>query len=130
MPARVRITGGNIAGFNNEGFDAQVDRNGNLHVREGVRDFDNKVYEDTDFVLGDSPVTLDFNADTGRNAVEGWIISDGPGDFTVDISRDGLTFGDAFTMKKNEQVDLLRLNIDKLRITHGGTDSAYRVFLI
>ena len=28
----------------------------------------NKSYEDASFLVGDSPVTLDFNADTGRNA--------------------------------------------------------------
>lgn len=130
MAERVRITGGNMGGLNNEGRDAQVDVNGNLHVREGVHNFLNKTYENTSFDSGDSPETCSFHADTGRNAVDGWIQCDGPGNIQVDYSMDGLLYGDKFTVKKNESVDLLRMNINKLRITHTGEDSAYRVFLI
>ena len=60
MAEPVRIAGGNIDGVDAEGHHAQVDKNGNLHTREGHYDFDNKVYEDTSFVTGDSPVVHDF----------------------------------------------------------------------
>lgn len=130
MAERVRISGGNIGGYDNEGYDAQVDINGNLHVREGVHNFLNKSYEDSNFVSGDSPATHDFNADTGRNAVDGYIKCDGPGDIQVDYSMNGLTFGDKFTMKEGEAVWLLHYNIDKIRVTHTGTDSSYRIVLI
>lgn len=129
MAERVRITGGNIDGDNNEGRDAQVDSWGNLRVREGTYQFLNKTYEDTSFVTGDSPQTHDFNADTGRNAVDGYIICDGPGEIQVDISRNGIDFGDKFTIKKGERVNLIHYDIDKIRVTWV-SNSAYRVHLI
>lgn len=129
MAGRVIITGGNIDGVDSTGRDANVDANGNLWVREGHYDFDNKTYEDT-LTVDNSPVTVDFNDDTGRNAVEGWIINDGAGTLTVAVSRRGLVFGDAFTVKKGETVDFLRLDIDSLKLTHSGTDADYRIFLI
>ena len=88
-----------------------------------------KVYEDTSFVTGDSPVTLDVNADLGRNAIDGFIINDGAGNFTVAISDDGTTFGDALTMKDGEIMSLTNLDIDKIKITWA-TNSAYRVFVV
>ena len=130
MAERVRITGGNIDVDDNEGRDAQVDEWGNLRVREGVYKFDNKVYEDASFIEADSPQTHDMNADTGRNAVDGYIISDGPGDIQVDISRNGIAFGEKFTMKKGERVNLLHLDIDKIRVTWVSADSAYRINLL
>ncbi len=129
MANRVRITGGSIDGDSNEGRDAQVDVNGNLRVREGHFNGLNKAYEDTSFVSGDSPATHSFNTDTGRNAIDGWLICDGAGNVQIDFSQDGVTFGDKFTVKKGEVVDLLRLNINKIRVTHV-SDSAYRIFLI
>jgi len=89
----------------------------------------NKSYEDT-VTAGNSPITIDFNADSGRNAKDGWINCDGEGDLTVAFSRDGITFGDAWTMKKGENTGLRNFDIDSLRITHSGIDSAYRVVLI
>ncbi len=129
MAERVRITGGNIDGVDNEGRDAQVDQWGNLRVREGMYDFDNKVYEDASFATGDSPQTHDFNSDASRNAVDGYIICDGPGNIQVDISRDGISYGAKWTMKKGERVNLQHFNIDKIRITWV-SDSAYRINLI
>ncbi|MAF43722.1 MAG: hypothetical protein CMI54_06105 [Parcubacteria group bacterium] len=129
MAERVRITGGDIDGSDNEGHDAQVDKKGNLRVREGIYDFDNITYEDTSFVTGDSPATHDFNADAGRNAVDGYIICDGAGNIQVDVSRNGIAFGSKFTMKKGERVNLAHFNIDKIRVTWV-SDSAYRINLI
>ena len=88
-----------------------------------------KVYEDTSFVTGDSPVTLDVNTDLGRNAIDGFVINDGAGNFTVAISDDGSTFADALTMKKDEVFSLSNLDIDSIKITWVA-DSAYRVFVI
>ena len=130
MAEPVRIAGGYIDGDDNEGYHAQVDRNGNLRVREGHYAFLNYVSEDTNFQVGDSPATFDFNLAASRNAIDGWIVCDEAGDIQVDFSRDGLTFGEKFTMKSGEIVHLLRLDIDKIRVTHTGTDSFYRIFLI
>lgn len=89
----------------------------------------NKTYEDASFLVGDSPFTIDFNDDTGRNSKEGWIINDGPGDFTVQFSRDGVTFGEPWTMKTGELTNVANFDIDTLILTRVG-DSAYRVVLI
>ena len=129
MANRVRISGGDIAGRNNEGYDAQVDKFGNLNVREGAYNFKNKTYETTSFASANSPAVHDFNADMGRNAVDGYIINDGDGDIKVDYSLDGVTFGDKFTMKAGDQVMLLHFNIDKIRVTWVA-DSAYRINLL
>lgn len=126
MAEPVRIVFGNT----NEGIQAQGDANGNLLTREGSYDFDNQTYEDSSFVSGDSPATHDFNTDAGRNAVDGYIICDGAGDIQVDISRDGINYGDKWTMKAGEKVSLCHFNIDKIRITYVSAASAYRINLI
>ena len=125
MPETARIIGHG----NNEQLQAQVDTSDNLQVKEGAIKGTNKVYEDTSFVVGDSPVTLDVNADMGRNARDGYIVCDGAGNILVKISRDGLTFDEQWTQKENEIVELTGLDIDKIRITHV-TDSSYRVNVV
>ena len=130
MAQPVRIIGKSDSRDDNEAIQAQVDSLGNLHVREGAYPGINKTYEDTSFEVGDSPVTHDFYSDTGRYASDGWITCDGPGNIQVDYTRDGITYGDKWTMKKGESVDLLRLDIKKIRITYVSATSGYRIFLI
>ena len=85
-----------------------------------------EAFEDTNFVIGDSPVTLDFNtALGGSNATSGYIINDGPGNFTIAFSTDGVIFGDIHTIKQNEIYEWDNLSIDSVRITWIA-DSAYR----
>ena len=86
-------------------------------------------FEDTSFVTGESPVTLDLNAALGRNANKGSIINDGDGNFTVAFSTNGTAFGDAITMKKNERLEFTDISVDSLKITWV-TNSAYRVTVI
>lgn len=131
MANRVRITGGDIDGDDNEGRDAQVDAWGNLRVREGIYDQDNKTYEITS-LSGTSINTHDFNGDTGRTAVDGYIICDGTGNIKVDVSRDGLVYGDQFTIRAGENIGLAHLKIDSIRVrlTDTTSTSAYRIFLI
>ena len=100
--------------------------NRDIHRRRGVNPDPYQTFEDTSFVTGDSPVTLDVNAALGRNAITGYIINDGNGDFTVAISGNGSSFGDEATMKKNEVMDFEDDSIDTIRITWVA-DSAYRV---
>ena len=92
----------------------------------------NKSYENAAFVVGQSPVLIDFNTDAGRNAKQGWITCDGiagVGNIQVAFSRDGVTFGDNWTMQPGEGTNLESFDIDTLRITWVA-DSAYRVVLI
>ena len=131
MPNAVRIIGHKSDRDQNEYQQAQVDSLGNLHTREGQYPGLNQTYEDTSFVAGDSPAVHDFYTDSGsKRAVDGYIICDGSGDIQVDYTRDGITYGDKWTMKSGERVNLLRLDIKKIRVTHTGTDSSYRINLI
>jgi len=135
---RVRITGGDIDGVDNEGIDAKVDENNRLCVSStpgtvsgGVTSESlNQTYEDDSFISSDSPQSHNFNSDAGRNSVDGWIICDGAGDIQVDYSPDGITFGDKWTMKTGEVVNLSHLNIHTIRITYVSQNSAYRIFLV
>lgn len=91
-----------------------------------------EVFEDTSFVLADSPVTLDVNAALGRNATEFELINDGPGTFTVALSNDGAVFGDEYTMKAGETYSERiseNLSVDSIRLTHV-TDSAFRCLAV
>ena len=104
---------------------ALVDSNGAIISGAGLT----QEYEDTSFVTGDSPVTLDVNTDLGRNAVDGYIINDGPGNFTIAFSDDGTNYGGEHTLRTRERVNLKNLNIDKIRITWI-LDSSYRVAVV
>jgi len=87
-------------------------------------------YEDANFTSGDSPATHDVNSDLGRNGRDGYIVNDGSGDFTVEVSDNGTDYGGTHTIKKSEIFYLEGVDIDSIRITHSGTDSAYRISVI
>ena len=87
-----------------------------------------EVFEDTSFVVGDSPVTLDFNAALGRNATRFSLVNDGAGTFTVKVSNDGDTFGAAYTLKAGETYPeemSVNIDVDSIKLTHV-SDAAYR----
>lgn len=86
-------------------------------------------YEDTSFVTGESPRTLDVNTDLGRNAVDGYFINDGDGNLLIEFSDDGTSYGEQHTIKKGEVVDLENLDIDSIRLTWV-SNSAYRILVI
>jgi len=89
-----------------------------------------KAYEDSSFVAGDSPVVHDFNTDLGKNGREGYIVCDGTGNILVEIANKSFAYGDQFTMKENDILNFQGLEISKVRLTHSGTDSAYRIWVI
>ena len=93
--------------------------------------FDNISYEDASFTDpgGSHLVTHSFNTDAGRNSVDGWLICDGAGSIGVEISRDGLNYGNRYTVKKGERISYERISINKVRILWSA-DSAYRINLV
>ncbi len=103
------------------------DSSGNTIVTEAPIVGTTKAYEDAAFVVGSSPVILDFNTDLGRNAVKGSVVNDGPGDFTVALSPDGSAFGDEMRLTQDDFISLDGMSVDSVRITHVA-DSAYRVW--
>ena len=86
-------------------------------------------YEDTSFVSGDSPAALDIYTDLGRIGHDGYVINDGTGNFTVEISFNGTTYGGLHTIKNGEILKLTGLTIKKIRIIWV-TNSSYRVFVV
>lgn len=86
-------------------------------------------YEDTSFVTGDSPAVHDVNTDLSRNGRDGYIVNDGAGDFTVEVSNDGTNYGGLHTVKIGEVMRLKGLNIDRIRITWVA-DSSYRILVV
>src|SRR5574343_655617 len=86
-------------------------------------------YEDTGFATGDSPAILDVNNDLGRNGRDGYIINDGDGNFTVEISDDGTNYGGSHTLKTGEVMYLEGTDIDKIRITWV-SNSSYRACIL
>ena len=86
-------------------------------------------YEDTSFVTGDSPVVLDVNTDLGRNGRDGYLIVDGLGDITIEISDNGSSWGGSHTIKAGEILKLKGLDIDSIRLTWV-SNSSYRVLCL
>ena len=74
-------------------------------------------YEDASFEMSDSQAVLDINTDLGRNAHDGYFINDGAGDIKVSISDDGIIYGGSHTIKAGEVLELLKLDIDRIRLT-------------
>lgn len=83
---------------------------------------------DTSFVVGDSPATIDINAALSRNADVGYVTCDGLGNIIINLSENGSTYGNNITLKDGESFSFEGMNVDSVKITHSGADSAYRVF--
>lgn len=107
----------------------RVDEDGNVQVEQNPRTKMPQTFEDTSFVIGDSPVSLDANTALSANATEFEVINDGAGAFTVALSNDGDTFTDEHTVKNGETYGLSNISVDTIRITHVA-DSAYRVVVL
>ena len=86
-------------------------------------------YEDTSFLTGDSPATLDVKTDLGRNGRDGYITNDGSGDIKIEISDDSTNYGGIHTLKNGEVLILTGVSVAKIRITWV-SDSSYRVFCV
>lgn len=87
-----------------------------------------KKYEGTVATAG-VPVILDVNTDLGRNAGDGYIVCDGPGDLKVDISYNGVAFETDITIMDDEVLSLTGLNIDSIKIDATVNATAYRVLV-
>ena len=85
--------------------------------------------EDTSFTSADSPVTIDIFTSLARKGSNGYVRCDGTGDILVTISSDGSTFGSSVRIKDGETLNLKAIRVDSIKITHSGTNSAYRVYV-
>lgn len=86
-------------------------------------------FEDSSFVTGDSPAIHDVNAALGRNGHDGYMINDGAGDLTYQISNNGTLYGGSHTLKQDEIIKLTGLDIDSIKITWI-SNTAYRIMVL
>jgi hypothetical protein len=106
---------------------------GAMQVMELCRSL-NKTLEDT-VNVGNSPIVFDYLGDVGFQAIKGWIICDGEagGDpdasIQVEFSRDGVTYGDPWTMFPGEQTLLSGLEVASIRVTRIAFDVDFRIWL-
>ncbi|MDE2104269.1 MAG: hypothetical protein KGL39_43935 [Patescibacteria group bacterium] len=88
----------------------------------------NVVDENTNFVAGDSPHVIDvYGGLNNKLGNRGYIQVDGAGDILVNIAHHSGVYTNQFTVKTRESFDLSGLDIRTIKLTHSGTDSAYRV---
>ena len=90
--------------------------------------------EDTNFASADSPVEIDIfaslTAGKSYRTAEGYIICDGPGSIQIEIAETPSEYGGALTLKSGETLSLSKSRIAVIKITHLGTDSAYRIVVV
>jgi hypothetical protein len=77
----------------------------------------------------DGQETLDVEAVLKRNGIDGYVVCDGAGDITVEISGDGTNFDQEILLKKNERLNLINFNSNAIRVTSVSL-SAYRVLCL
>ena len=87
------------------------------------------VAEDLSFVVGDSPIVLDLTTILIKGCVDGSIlcVPGAASGFKVELSFDGTNYSGQFTVNRYESFPLFGLGVKKIRITHNGGDSGYRV---
>lgn len=86
--------------------------------------------EDTNFTAGETLTVLSPGVALAYNATRGYIAIDGNGNILIEFSHGpNDPYSDPITLKPGEVFDVEGLTIYNLRLTHTGTDSAYRIHL-
>ena len=102
----------------------------NKFGREVKRSGSYYYYSSTNFTAEDSPLELNIVNDLGCEAGDGYIIVDGEGDLIVELmSLSDNDYGPKITIKKNEIHHLYPQMIKSIKLTHSGTNTAYRIFV-
>ena len=86
---------------------------GAIEIRQIIRAL-NKVYEDT--IAAGVKIHSIFD-DFGYNGVQGWIVNDGDGAVKFSFSRDGIIYGEEYTLRPHEYMDLNGYDVHSLKIT-------------
>lgn len=81
---------------------------------------------DTSFTTGDSPTTLDINSTLSRNAIEGYIVNNGPGRLTYQISEDGTNYDSSINLEPQRGHNLRAISMDSIKVTWVA-DTSYEV---
>jgi len=103
---------------------------GAVEFRQIIRAL-NKTYEEG-ITAATSPKVHSFNADFEYNAIKGWAVNDGDGNgkgnLVVEFTRDGIIFGEPYTLFPGERMDLDGLDVHSLRLTRVSLDVTYRIW--
>jgi hypothetical protein len=99
---------------------------GAIEIRQILRAL-NKVYE--------SPITVGVNihsifADFGYNGIQGWCVNDGDGAVKFSFSRDGITYGEEYTLRPGEQIDMNGFDVHSIKISFISVAASYRIWQI
>lgn len=87
----------------------------------------NKVYEDS---IAAGVNTHSIFADFGYNGIQGWVVNDGEGAVKFSFSRDGTTYGEEYTLRPHEYMDLNGYDIHSIRISFITVAADYRIWQI
>lgn len=93
-----------------------------------------KYYESIPFQASDSPKVLDISGDLTTLANDGTtyyggsvsFINSGDAGLQIEISYDGVNYGDEITVLSREVHKVSSSGVKKIRVTHTGTDTAYQ----
>ncbi len=89
-----------------------------------------KAYEDDDFVVGETGRVLDIFADLNNTFARFAVLQVfGPGDLKIANSFDGSLYEDDFTFEGGQGLLMTDLRVKKLKLTHTGVDSGYRIWV-
>lgn len=84
-----------------------------------------KVYQDTDFTVGDDGVVIDFLTDLGASNRNVLMIT-GHGAINLSVSYDeGSSFGESTPIDRHQRVKHLNNRSDQIKLNHTGEDSSY-----
>ncbi len=86
----------------------------------------NPVYYTGTLSAGNTSDTLDFNNDLSRDAKDWYVINDGPGDITIEVSNDGITYATAITWKATDGPFSLYMQCDSVKVNYVSANAVYR----
>tara|TARA_R100001244_G_scaffold129476_1_gene100992 strand:+ start:1355 stop:1672 length:318 start_codon:yes stop_codon:yes gene_type:complete len=87
-------------------------------------------FVDASFQVGDTPATHDVETSLNKKSIDGFIkCTDTVTGIDIEISSDGTNFGDIFTLDPEESLNLVGLEVSKIRVSRKAADSAYKIFV-
>lgn len=99
---------------------------GAIEIRQIIRAL-NKVYEVT---IAAGVNTHSINTDFGYNGIQGWAVNDGDGAVKFSFSRDGIIYGEEYTLRPGEYMDLNGYDVHSIRISFITVAASYRIWQI
>ena len=99
---------------------------GAIEIRQIIRAL-NKVYEAT---ISTGVTIHSMNDDFGYNGIQGWCVNDGDGAVKFSFSRDGTIYGEEYTLRPGEYMDLNGYDIYSIKITFITVEASYRIWQI